>query len=205
VIRLTAAVAGMVLVIGSCGIPRDDHARAVGPDAVPLGLSDTTTTTTTTTTTIPSVSTTTPRSTTTIPTEAVRLYYVDGDNVNFVTLTLPSPVSDQNVLFELAHSDGLPHRGLRTSIPETLLRAIDVRGGAAVIDLVSATLQGVAGAEQRTMFAQVVLTFTARPGIGTVRFTSNSEPVSAVIEDGSLKEVVSRDDYPTGAKSEGVQ
>jgi hypothetical protein len=29
--------------------------------------------------------------------------------------------------------------------------------------------------------------------------------VSAVIEDGSLKEVVSRDDYPTGAKSQGVQ
>jgi spore germination protein GerM len=203
-VRRALAVIGVAVVLGGCGIPHDDRARAIGPDAIPLGLSDTTTTTSTTTTTIPSVPTTTPRSTTTILTEAVRMYYVDGDSVNFVTLTLPSPVTDLTVLDDLAHRTGL-RSGLRTSIPEALLKTIDVKEGGAVIDLVGATLEQLAGGEQRTMFAQVVLTFTARPGIGTVRFTSNGAPVSAVIEDGSIKDVVSKDDYPTWAASTGLQ
>jgi hypothetical protein len=38
-----------------------------------------------------------------------------------------------------------------------------------------------------------------------VRFTSNGAPVSAVIEDGSIKELVSKDDYPTWAAGTGVQ
>jgi spore germination protein GerM len=202
--RIAVMVVGVVVVLGGCGIPRDVRARPVGPDAVPLGLSDTTTTTSTTTTTIPSVPTTTPRSTTTMATEPVRLYYVDGDSVNFVTLTLPSPVTDQTVLDDLAHGVGR-RAGLRTSIRDALLKTIDVKEGAAIIDLVSATLEQVTGAEQQTMFAQVVLTFTARPGIGTVRFTSNGAPVFAVVENGTLKEVVSKDDYPTWAKSTGVQ
>jgi spore germination protein GerM len=194
----------LVALLSACGIPRDTRARNVGPDAIPLGLSETTTTTTTTTTTIPSVPTTTPRSTTTILTEAVRLYYVDGDVVNFVTLIHRSPVADLTVLDDIAHRSGL-RGGMRTSIPEALLRTIDVRGGVATIDLVRSTLEQVDGAEQRTMFGQVVLTFTARPGIGTVRFTSNGAPVSAVIQDGTTKEVVSKDDYPSWAKSTGVQ
>jgi spore germination protein GerM len=134
----------------------------------------------------------------------VRLYYVDGETVNYVSLEMASPVTDLTVLNDLAHGIGR-RGGLRTSIPDALLKSIDVREGAAIIDLVSATLEGVAGAEQRTMFAQVVLTFTARPGIGTVRFTSNGAPVGAVIEDGSIKEVVSKDDYPTWAKNTGIQ
>jgi len=192
------------MALSGCGIPRDDHARSVGPE-VPLGLSETTTTTTsTTTTTIANVPTTAPRPTTTVATEAVRIYYVDGDSVNFVAPEVPSPVSEQNVLDDLAHRVGM-RSGTRTSIPETLLHSINVRGGAATVDLVGATLEQVVGAEQRTMFAQVVLTLTARPGIGTVRFTSNGAPVSAVIEDGSLKEVVSKDDYPSWAANTGVQ
>ena len=184
--RVAAIVIGLVVLLGGCGIPRDDRARAVGAP-VPLGLSETTTTSTTTTT-VPAVSTTTPRPTTTVATEMVRLYYVDGENVNYVSLGLASPVTDLTVLNDLAH--GVGRRGLlRTSIPEALLKSI-VRQGAAIIDLVGATLEGLAGAEQRTMFAQVVLTFTARPGIGTVRFTSNGAPVSAVVEDGNIKEVV---------------
>jgi spore germination protein GerM len=196
--RLTSALVVLVLV-GGCGIPSDDHARAV--DSIPLDLSATTTTTSTT---IASVSTTTPRSTSTVATEVVRIYYVEGDSVNFVALQLPSPVSDQTVLNDLAHGVGR-RSTLRTSIPEALLKSIDVRGGVAIIDLVSATLEGLAGAEQRTMFAQVVLTFTARPGIGTVRFTSNGAPVGVLIQDGSIKDIVSRDDYPGWAKNTGVQ
>jgi spore germination protein GerM len=199
--RIAATVLGLAVLLGGCGIPRDDRARVVG---APVPLSETTTTTSTTTTTIPSVSTTAPRPTTTIATEMVRLYYVDGESVNYVSLQLASPVTDLTVLNDLAHGVGR-RGGLRTSIPDALLKSIDVREGAAIIDLVSATLDGVAGAVQRTMFAQVVLTFTARPGIGTVRFTTNGAPVSAVIEDGSIKEVVSKDDYPTWAKNTGVQ
>jgi spore germination protein GerM len=205
--RVVAVVVGTVILLGGCGIPRDDRARAVGPDAVPLGLSDPTTTTSTTTSTIASVPTTPPRPTTTVATEMVRLYYVDGENVNFVVLEMVSPARDQTVFNDLAHRVGL-RSGLRTSIPESpeaLLRSIDVREGGATVDLVRATLEQVAGAEQRTMFAQVVLTLTARPGIGTVRFTSNGAPVSAVTQDGSLKDVVSKDDYPGWAANTGVQ
>jgi spore germination protein GerM len=204
VTRAVAAVVVLGLALGGCGIPRDGHARSVGDDAIPLGLSETTTTTSTTTTTIADVSTTAPRPTTTVATEPVRVYYVDGDSVNFVVLQVASPVTDQTVLDDLTHRVGL-RSGMRTSIPEGLVHSINVREGAAVIDVVGATLEQVAGGEQRNMFAQLALTVTARPGIGTVRFTSNGAPVSAVIEDGNLKEVVSKDDYPSWAAKTGVQ
>lgn len=201
--RPSVVVALVALVVSGCGIPRDSRARTVGSDAVPLGLSETTTTSTTTSTTVP-VATTTPRPTTTAATEVIRLYYVDGDNVNFVNVTRSAGVPPQTVLHDLAQKVGL-RVGMRSSIPDGLLRGVTgPRDGAVKIDLNSSILEQVAGAEQATLFAQIVLTFTARPGVGTVTFTSDGAPVNAVIEDGSNKPVASKDDYPIWAANTGM-
>ena len=100
-----------------------------------------------------------------------------------------------------AHSDDLPRAlgvllagpteaelgaGIRTAIgPQTELRSARLDGDTAVIDL-SAAFVEVGGQEQILAVAQVVLTATAAPGVGRVRFLLEGQPVEIPRADGTL-------------------
>jgi Sporulation and spore germination len=76
--------------------------------------------------------------------------------------------------------------GIRTAIsPQTDLRTTRLDGDTAVVDL-SAAFVEVGGAEQILAVAQVVLTTTALPGVGRVRFLLEGQDVEIPRADGTL-------------------
>lgn len=76
--------------------------------------------------------------------------------------------------------------GIRTAIsPQTDLRSAHLEGDTAVIDLTSAFVE-VGGQEQILAVAQVVLTATAVPGVGRVRFLLEGQGVEIPKADGTL-------------------
>ncbi|HKY75324.1 MAG TPA: GerMN domain-containing protein [Acidimicrobiia bacterium] len=76
--------------------------------------------------------------------------------------------------------------GIRTAIsPQTELRSARLDGDTAVVDL-SAAFVEVGGQEQILAVAQVVLTATAVPGVGRVRFLLEGQAVEIPRADGTL-------------------
>jgi hypothetical protein len=86
--------------------------------------------------------------------------------------------------------------GIRTAISaQTELRSVRLDGDTAVIDL-SAAFVEVGGQEQILAVAQVVLTATAVPGVGRVRFLLEGQPVEIPRADGTLSsESLGASDY----------
>jgi len=71
----------------------------------------------------------------------------------------------------------------------------EVDGGVAVINLSEAFAE-ISGSDQLIAIAQLVLTATARPGVGQVAFTLGGTPIEVPRGDGSLTSgVVTRDGY----------
>ncbi len=76
--------------------------------------------------------------------------------------------------------------GIRTAVsPQTELRSARLEGDMAVIDL-SAAFVEVGGQEQILAVAQIVLTATAVPGVGQVRFLLEGQAVEVPRADGTL-------------------
>ena len=76
--------------------------------------------------------------------------------------------------------------GSRTAIsPQTTLRSARLDGDTAVVDL-SGALVEVGGQEQILAVAQIVLTATAVPGVGQVRFLLEGQAVEIPRADGTL-------------------
>jgi hypothetical protein len=76
--------------------------------------------------------------------------------------------------------------GTRTAIsPQTALRSARTEGDTAIVDL-SGALVEVGGQEQILAVAQIVLTATAVPGVGQVRFLLEGQAVEIPRADGTL-------------------
>ena len=83
---------------------------------------------------------------------------------------------------------------LRTALHDGIVKHISLRAGAASI-AVFRDFKDLSTAEQQLAVGQLVMTMTARPGIGQVSFTIDDEPVPVPKGDGSLADgLVSRDD-----------
>jgi spore germination protein GerM len=208
---LAAAAAGALAVVaGACGVPGSSGFEQINP---PPELATTTTTTTTTTSTRPPASSTvapsTTAATTTSTTEAptttnpvfsASLYFVTGGGELTPIIRQLASSAAQQVLTELA--DGVPrgdeYGGLTTAIPAGTRLVVTTASGLATVELPPTFLTATPPQDQTTAVAQIVLTLTARPGIGQVRFTSGGEPQEVLRPDSSLTnpdEVVACEDY----------
>jgi hypothetical protein len=76
--------------------------------------------------------------------------------------------------------------GIRSGIsPQTTLRSARVEGDTGIVDL-SGALVEVGGQEQILAVAQIVLTATAVPGVGQIRFLLEGQAVEVPRADGTL-------------------
>ena len=206
------AAAGLLAVVaGACGVPGSSDFQQINP---PPELATTTTSTTTSPATRPPASSTvapsTTAATTTSTTEApttstnpvfsASLYFVTGNGELTPIIRQLASSAAQQVLTELA--DGVPvgeeYGGLTTAIPAGTSLVVTTASGLATVELPPTFLTATPPQNQTTAVAQIVLTLTARPGIGQVRFTSGDEPQEVSRADGSLtnpNDVVACEDY----------
>lgn len=76
-----------------------------------------------------------------------------------------------------------------------MVASVSVSRGIASVDLRS-SVEDLSGRNQLLAFAQLVCTLTAQPGIGSVAFTVDGQPIEVPRGDGSLTSgSVSRDAY----------
>jgi Sporulation and spore germination len=184
--------------LAACGLPAEDSPRLLPADG--LGLTETTTTTTSvpSTTDEPTPPVTQPP----VPTQPITLYFVRGDSLVPVTRELRSPPDLPSVLASLV---GGPNPvedadGLRSTLPIGAVVRVFPERGVATVDLKPGLFDEVLPDEQVLAFAQLVLTLSAQPGIGQVRFTMGGQPVQAQKGDGSLAPVnvpLTFEDYET--------
>ena len=181
-----ALVACAAALAAACGVGGDGELQQIGSGDL-AGLDQTTTSTTTTTVaptaTAPEGTTTTIGVTTsTVATELVELYFIAGGVLESVTQELTRGVSLSRVLTALESGPPPPDVGigLTSDLPIGLTRNVFEAGtGVATVDLVGELFETIpGGVEQRRAIAQIVLTLTARRGIGQVRFTLDGEPLA---------------------------
>jgi len=87
---------------------------------------------------------------------------------------------------------------LRSAIASSLQAKINVTKGIVVIDANNFLLAGLSPIDQRLAIAQLVLTFTSRPGIGQAKFSVNGVSIAVPRGRGDLSnpgDAVSYDDY----------
>ena len=171
-----ALVALAIATAVSCGVPIDDQPRAISRSTAPPETA---------------VPTTLDGS----PTDQVSVYFLRGEALErYSQAVTEEPTIGQAIGFVL---DPLPTEadpGLRTAVPPgTSLRAVDVAGRVATVDLTS-EINDVAGKAQKEAFAQIVFTTLAWEGVEQVRFQVDGEAIDAPTDDGNLG-VISADDY----------
>jgi len=173
-----ACALALVAAASACGVTRDGKARVIAPADVPFKLTESTTTTTTvppTTTTVEATTTTVaPVTTTAVPTESVRLYFVQGgDRIGSELRSVPvadgAPVNVERVLDQLVTAPrGTP--GATTLIVPGVLGGFEgVANGTMTLDL-GETYLALTPAQQVLALGQIVLTVTKLPGVGRVQF-----------------------------------
>lgn len=177
---LMAAILLGALLAAGCGVPLDDHARAI----------DRATTTTTSTTT-----STTPDS----PSVDVIVYYVDekgkltekGGLVPDRVEVSEDPTVRQalTILF----TGEVPDQ-LKTSIPKgTDVISVTPTGSQVAVDL-TGEINDVTGDSQKAAYAQMVFTVLAFTEFTSVKFSIEGNPVEAPT-DGANRSVVFAEDY----------
>jgi hypothetical protein len=163
-----------VLALGGCGLPSDEAYRPIDRDALgALAETTTSSTTTTTSTTLPPATTTTvqPTTTTAPRTEAIDVYFVDGNQMLTPVrrdATLPVTAEKARTLLQEGLRPTDP-AGLRSSIPPGALLGVNIAGGKALVSLAPAALEPT-GREQVLQFGQIVMTLTGLRGVGQVEF-----------------------------------
>ena len=192
----------LLLVVSSCGVPSTGNVIGLAESELPPELSEETTTTTSITTTI--VANEAPQdrtaSLTEVLSEPVELYYISANRLVVTTLTIASPATTSQVLAALISGppSGDNGVGLRSALPVDLNAEIQISKGIAQIDTSSQFLSDLSPIDQRLAIAQIVLTFTRRPGVGQVIFTVDGETVAVPRGRGDLAKpgsAVSFDDY----------
>ncbi len=197
--RLTVAAAAAVLlpvITASCGLGGDGELQTINQQDL-LGLDETTTSTTTTTTPPtsipPIVAPTVAGTSTTVAAEPVELYFVDGDRLQPVTLSMagtatPSRVIQALLTYRLGGEAGI---GLRTLLPRDLVNpnGVDAPGtGEVTVDLATEPFSRIDTADQRMAIGQIVMTLVRRPGVGQVHFTLDGAPLRVPRRDGLQSE-----------------
>lgn len=184
---LSAAVASVVAaasVAAACGVPTDGSPREISADELPPGLVE-----------APSTTATTPRG----DAEVVQLYYVLDDELAPAFGDVARPARVDAVLRALLDGPAkeFAEEGYRSALPqgEALVLSAELRAGVARVELTPA-FREIPAADQVLAVGQIVLTLTARPGVGQVRFVLDGQPIAVPRADGSVTtQTVSRDDY----------
>jgi len=196
-------VIGLLLVftIASCGVPRSSKVVEISKAELPTELNQQPTTTTTTTTVAEDASAKeTQQPASEVLSEPVELYYISDDRLVATTQSIVSPATISQVLAALiagppTGDNGL---GLRSALPTDLNAEIDISKGVAQINTTAELLTELSPIDQRLAIAQLVLTFTRRPGVGQVIFTVDGQNVAVPRGRGDLAKpgtTVSFDDY----------
>lgn len=194
-----------LLVLSNCGVPSASEFNAIAESDIPfeLGVTTTTSSTTTTTTTPPDLEMPGGSSSSTLPeiiNETVDLYYISANRVLATKLPIASPATTSQVLAALIAGppSGDAGAGLRSALSTTLTASVDISKGIATIDTNAEFLNGLSPIDQRLAIAQLVLTFTRRPGVGQVIFSVEGIQIAVPRGRGDLAKPgtpVSYDDY----------
>ena len=191
----------LVFTIASCGVPRSSKVVEISKAELPTELNQQPTTTTTTTTVAEDASAKeTQQPASEVLSEPVELYYISDDRLVATTQSIVSPATISQVLAALiagppTGDNGL---GLRSALPIDLNAEIDISKGVAQINTTAEFLTELSPIDQRLAIAQLVLTFTRRPGVGQVIFTVDGQNVAVPRGRGDLAKpgtTVSFDDY----------
>ena len=187
--------------ITSCGVPRTSEVIQLPQSELPTELNQQPTTTTTSTTVAEDTSAKeTQQPSAEVLSEPVELYYISGDRLVATTQSIVSPATISQVLAALVAGppSGDNGLGLRSALPSFLNAEIDVSKGVAQINTTAEFLTSLSPIDQRLAIAQLVLTFTRRPGVGQVIFTVDDQEVAVPRGRGDLAKpgtTVSFDDY----------
>ena len=173
-----AAVGLVALLAAGCGVPRDAAPRPVSPGAVDPSLLG------------ESASPSPAPSTLAASTHRVA-FVAAGDRLALVPRAVPAapvPQEAQDLLAALmaGPDDGEHDNGLSTALPsDVVLRVTALRGDVAEVSIEG----GEPDADPRRLplsVAQVVLTLTSLPEVGTVRLTRDGAPLPAPLPNGEL-------------------
>lgn len=187
--------------IASCGVPRASEVMQLPQSELPTELNQQPTTTTTSTTVAEDASAKeTQQPSAEVLSEPVELYYISDDRLLATTQSIVSPATISQVLAALVAGppSGDNGLGLRSALPISLNAEIDVSKGVAQINTTAEFLTSLSPIDQRLAIAQLVLTFTRRPGVGQVIFTVDEQEVAVPRGRGDLAKpgtTVSFDDY----------
>ena len=169
------AIASVALILlSSCGVPNTNEFTIIADANIPFELNATTTSSSTTTTTLAPDLPMPGAGTGNIPpeiiNETVELYFITANRVLATKIQIASPATTSQVLAALIAGPpiGDAGLGLRSALSTTLTATIDVSKGIANIDADAVLLNGLSPIDQRLAIAQLVLTFTSRPGVGQV-------------------------------------
>ena len=169
------AIASVALILlSSCGVPNSNEFTKIADANIPFELNATTTSSSTTTTTLAPDLPMPGAGTGNIPpeiiNETVELYFITANRVLATTIQIASPATTSQVLAALIAGPpiGDAGLGLRSALSTALTATIDVSKGIANIDADAVLLDGLSPIDQRLAIAQLVLTFTSRPGVGQV-------------------------------------
>ena len=169
-----AIVSVALILLSSCGVPSTNEFTKIADANIPFELNATTTSSSTTTTTLAPDLPMPGEGTGNIPpeiiNETVELYFITANRVLATKIQIASPATTSQVLAALIAGPpiGDAGLGLRSALSTTLTATIDVSKGIANIDADAVLLDGLSPIDQRLAIAQLVLTFTSRPGVGQV-------------------------------------
>lgn len=183
--RTRLAVGLMVVTCATaCGVPVQTRPVALANGQLPAGLT--------------SASSTTTLAGSAVPVSLIQVYFVAGDRLVARTRLVPSPGSLPEAVADLlaGPTPAESLAGIRTSInPGTELLSERVSKDRVVLDL-SLAFTNTGGPDQILSIAQLVYTATGVPGIDTVSFELQGQPVAIPLADGTLVATpVNRSDY----------
>jgi hypothetical protein len=183
--RTRSLITGAVLALGGagCGIPAQDGADPIEPDAVPFGLLEAGEPPLVPTVTGPAA-------------QVTDLCFVAEDRLLVVPVELGAPVELADVARALAEPPVVAaDRPVTSAVDATAVREVSLDAGVATVDL-GGEVASLGPDRQVLAIAQLVCALTLRPGVGQVAFTLDGVPVEVPTDDGSLRaDPVSRDDY----------
>lgn len=167
--RWTLLAGALVLAGASCSVVDDGKVSQIDP---PGGLTDTRPASTTTSTTVESTVSSDPAtSTTVVQSEPVRLYFIVGTTLSYVTVQIPTPVLPFVIIKTLQEGPPGELVGMRTALPRDVVISVETDdSGVASVDLPDEFFDRVSGTDQRLAIAQIVLTLTDNRGVGQVVF-----------------------------------
>ena len=169
-----AIASAALILLSSCGVPNSNEFTKIADANIPFELNATTTSSSTTTTTLAPDLPMPGAGTGNIPpeiiNETVELYFITANRVLATKIQIASPATTSQVLAALIAGPpiGDAGLGLRSALSTALTATIDVSKGIANIDADAVLLDGLSPIDQRLAIAQLVLTFTSRPGVGQV-------------------------------------